>query len=103
MIVEEQAIEQAANTYACNSYGVPKITCREETFNNAIEDFVAGAKSPEAKAFHTKEMYSEEEVHQMFQKYGMDRLEEELRILGGVMESFESFTIDERFEQNKKK
>lgn len=109
MTGEEKAIEQAA-------IKMSEIEFDEKLAESFIDKHDIGfclsydmqfainvAKSPEAKAFHTKGMYSKEEVYQMFQKYGMDRLEEELRILGGAMESFESFTIDEWFEQNKKK
>ena len=98
--MEEQAIEQAArDAYA--SYANDPV--KKHLFIPKVSAYVTGVKSQKAKEFHTKGMYSEEEVYHMFQKYGRDRLEEELRILGGAMESFEVFTIDEWFEQNKKK
>ena len=51
----EKAIEDAANRSA-NEYYSPerKIVIREQ--------FIIGAKSPEAKEFHQQRMYSEEEV-----------------------------------------
>ena len=97
MTIEERAIEQAAK----DEYENFLLTDREQSLGKSA--FIVGAKSPEAKAFHTKGMYSEEEVYQMFQKYGRDRIEEKLGILCGAIESFETFTIDEWFEQNKKK
>ena len=101
MTVEERTIEQAAIKESFRKFG--KNSCESPSCLQYKLGFIVGAKSPEAKEFHTKGMYSEEEVHQMFQKYGIDRIEEELRILGGAMESFEAFTIDEWFELNKKK
>lgn len=93
MTIEEKQINEAASKYALDNYGVPSITCKGTTFDNAVEDFICGAESPEAKAFHTKRMYSEEEVREI-----IDQIDDLYRpyhrnnILGW-----------EYFEQNKKK
>ena len=79
------------------------MTVEEENINKAAQEhrnnpnptiaFISGAKSPEAKAFHTKGMYSEEEVREI-----IDQIDDLYRpyhrnnILGW-----------EWFEQNKKK
>ena len=87
MTVEERAIEQAAK----DEYENFLLTDREQSLGKSA--FIIGAKSPEAKAFHTKGMYSEEEVREI-----IDQIDDLYRpyhrnnILGW-----------EWFEQNKKK
>lgn len=87
MTVEEKAIEQAAK----DEYENFLLTDREQSLGKSA--FIIGAKSPEAKAFHTKGMYSEEEVREI-----IDQIDDLYRpyhrnnILGW-----------EWFEQNKKK
>ena len=87
MTVEERAIEQAAK----DEYEDFLLTAREQSLGKSA--FIIGAKSPEAKAFHTKGMYSEEEVREI-----IDQIDDLYRpyhrnnILGW-----------EYFEQNKKK
>lgn len=55
---EEQAINKAARLLS---------DFTANTTNRV--SFIKGAKSPEAKAFHTKGMYSEEEVVKLFEQY----------------------------------
>ena len=87
MTVEEKAIEQAAK-YEYEDF---LLADREQSLGKSA--FIVGAKSPEAKSFHTKGMYSEEEVREI-----IDQIDDLYRpyhrnnILGW-----------EWFEQNKKK
>ena len=83
------------------------MTVEEENINKAAQEhrnnpnptiaFISGAKSPEAKAFHTKGMYSEEEVKVMIKEFGYHinrKYNPQHPIVGEV---------NEWFEQNKKK
>ena len=59
MTMEEQAIEQAArDAYA--SYANDPV--KKHLFIPKVSAYVTGVKSQKAKEFHTKGMYSEEEV-----------------------------------------
>ena len=86
MTVEERAIEQAAK----DEYENFLLTDREQSLGKSA--FIIGAKSPEAKAFHTKGMYSDDDVWKLLNKY-LDYQEHGL----------DNMTAIEWFEQNKKK
>ena len=90
MTVEEQAIEQAArDAYA--SYANDPF--KKHLFIPKVSAYVTGVKSPKAKAFHTKGMYSEEEVMEIINQIDdLYRPYHKNNILGW-----------EWFEQNKKK
>ena len=67
MTIEEQEIWESAKRHCLYDRGV----CEDDDrlCNLSEQMFVLGAKSPEAKAFHTKGMYSEaEEVRKIVVK-----------------------------------
>ena len=68
MTPEEIKIEEAARIHANLKEGFDR--AEEEYYNheaiNAYESFKAGVKSPEAKEYHTKGMYTEEELNPLF-------------------------------------
>ena len=43
-LIPQEIVDKAANDYAVNSYGVPNISCSEDTFDNGEEDFKAGVE-----------------------------------------------------------
>ena len=86
MIVEERTIEQAAK----DEYENFLLTDREQSLGKSA--FIIGAKSPEAKEFHTKGMYDDDDVWKLLNKY-LDYQEHGL----------DNMTTIEWFEQNKKK
>ena len=97
MIVEERTIEQAAQRYCemeCNKRPHIFRDINEQLwFMGACKiSFEKGAKSPEAKEFHTKGMYDDDDVWKLLNKY-LDYQEHGL----------DNLTTIEWFEQNKKK
>ena len=74
MTQEEQNIEQAAEKYCIINQFSPNehifTNGRGSEYTTPIMLFITGAKSPEAKAFHTKGMYSEKEVINMIIEFG---------------------------------
>lgn len=95
-------VEQASQRYCeieCNKrLHVFKDIDEQIWFMGACKiSFEKGAKSPEAKAFHTKGMYSEEEVKNTIREFGHHinrKYNPQHPIVGEV---------NEWFEQNKKK
>ena len=58
----ERLIDECCKEIPYEGTEVDKGKLREEIQQYKQEAFIIGAKSPEAKAFHTKGMYSEEKV-----------------------------------------
>lgn len=88
MTPEEQKIEEAAKKYANVCYN----------YIASLIGFTKGALSQEAKEYHTKGMYTEEEVRNLFI--------ERCKALSTKHDKFQQFLLKqdlEWFEQNKKK
>lgn len=87
---EEKKIWLSAKEYAGRYYG----ECRMA--KNALLAWEAGAKSPEAKEYWQKGMYSEEKVKELFKEFRRNfQLYRCIQILDSDFEKW--------FEQNKKK
>ena len=100
MTVEEQAIEQAAKTFAGFDKSV-NIDFDERYFRghdcDRYDAFIAGSKSPEAEIFHIKGMYSWDEINMMLSAFICEYCPET------SSEFSPGMFINKYFEQNKKK
>ena len=96
MTPEEKAIVSVAAIYANKTFN-PKIHKENQPnfyCNDLMESVEFGAKSPEAKAYWQKGMYTEEEVYSLIKKYH------------AVFATYSTMNLDltdKWFEQNKKK
>lgn len=86
MTPEEKKIEKAANNYikhSANNMGIEKTA------------FIEGAKSDAAKEYHTKGMWSNEEVRELMEAFDIT--------IKFVIQFKLPFSCVELFDQNKKK